>query len=455
MWQNLSLRGRINLLLALVLALGLGINIARLVIEAGPRVQAEDQSVIRLAREFIETIVPGLNEAPDPDARLNQIVSDLRRLRHVSITRQDDTSKTWPDLLSPDDNSDARSPPAWFVALVHPEKTAVTVPITIRGKPESLVITSLPNDEMAEIWDGIVTQLQVGTAIAVALFLITMTVVGRALAPLQALAQAMSEIEAGHYDARVAPGGAPELAAICTRLNHLAATLGEAVEDKRKLAERAVSLQDIERKEIARELHDEFGPYLFTLRAHAGALMRLAEAPDPEAKAVRKHGGAILEQANALQQFNRRILERLRPVGLAELGLREALGALLRLWSESHPDVIIETAISPVLGETGETADLTIYRTVQEALTNVFRHAQATAVNVTIEPAEAATGVRGNRGCARVRVRDNGQGLKPDHALGLGLIGMRERILALGGTLTVASGEGGVTVEALVPTQAH
>jgi two-component system sensor histidine kinase UhpB len=453
MWQKLSLRSRINLLLALVLALGLGVNIARLVIEAGPRVQAEDQSVIRLAREFITTIVAGLNEAPDPDARLNQIVSDLSRLRHVSITRQDDTTKT-SSRTEPPGDSDARSPPAWFVSLVHPEKTAVTVPITIRGKAEALVITSLPNDEMAEIWDGIVTQLEVGSAIAVALFLITMTVVGRALAPLQALARAMTEIEAGHYDARVEPGGAPELAAICSKLNHLAATLGEAVEDKRKLAERAVSLQDIERKEIARELHDEFGPYLFTLRAHAGALMRLAEAPEPNADAVRKHGGAILEQANALQQFNRRILERLRPVGLAELGLSEALGALLRLWGESHPDVAIETAISPALGETGETAELTIYRTVQEALTNVFRHAQATAVNVTIEPAEPA-GVRGSSGCARVRIRDNGRGLTPDHTLGLGLIGMRERIWALGGTLTVASGEGGVTVEALVPTQAH
>ena len=90
MWQKLSLRARINLLLALVLALGLAINIARLVVEAAPRVQAEDQSVIRLAREFIETIVAGLNEAPDPDARLNQIVRDLSRLRHVSITRQDE-----------------------------------------------------------------------------------------------------------------------------------------------------------------------------------------------------------------------------------------------------------------------------------------------------------------------------------------------------------------------------
>ena len=88
MWQKLSLRARINLLLALVLTLGLAINVTRLVLEAGPRVQAEDQSVIRLAREFIETIVAGLNEAPDPEARLNQIVHDLNRLRHVSITRQ-------------------------------------------------------------------------------------------------------------------------------------------------------------------------------------------------------------------------------------------------------------------------------------------------------------------------------------------------------------------------------
>src|SRR6476620_1924369 len=160
MWQKLSLRSRINRLLALVLALGLGVNIARLVIEAGPRVQAEDQSVIRLAREFITTIVADLNEAPDPDARLNQIVSDLSRLRHVSIARQDDTSNASPKIES-GAGEDARSPPAWFVSLVHPEKTAVTVPVAIRGKPEALVITSLPNDEMAEIWDGIVTQLQV------------------------------------------------------------------------------------------------------------------------------------------------------------------------------------------------------------------------------------------------------------------------------------------------------
>jgi two-component system sensor histidine kinase UhpB len=453
MWQNLSLRGRINLLLALLLALGLAVNIARQVAEAGPRVQAEDQSVIRLAREFIEMIVADLKDAPDPDAKLNQIARDLTRLRHVSIALRDEAGQA---LTPPraDESDDARAPPAWFVNLVHPEQTAVSVPVSIHGKPGSLVITSHPNDEIAEIWDGILTQLEVGSVIALALFLVMMTVVGRALAPLQSLSRAMTELEAGRYEVRVEPGGAPELAAICTKLNHLAATLGEAVEEKRRLAERAVSLQDIERKEIARELHDEFGPYLFSLRAHATALAKLSEAREPSAESLRKHGAAILEQLNSLQQFNRRVLERLRPVGLAEFGLRQALESLSRLWRESHPDVTIATTISPALGITGETADLTIYRIVQEALTNVFRHAGATSVDVTIEPAGQPGGARDGRGCARVRISDNGRGMEPGQKLGFGLVGMRERILALGGTLNVASGEGGVTVEALVPTAA-
>jgi len=462
MWQKLSLRARLNTILALVLMLGLAINIARLLLEAGPRVQAEDQSVIRLARGFVETLVAGLNESPDPEARLNRIIEDFNRLRHVSITRQQDASEAKPPAA--DDRGDDRErssvpawfvaligPPAWFVALVHPERTSVSVPATINGQPGSLVITSHPNDEMNEIWDGIVTQILIGSVIAAALLLITMTVVSRALAPIGALTDAMTAIERGAYDTRVKPEGPPELAAIGDKLNHLAGVLGDAAEEKRRLAERVVSMQDVERKEIARELHDEIGPHLFALRAHVSSLVRTAESRDPDLAAVRKHGSAIWEQVNALQHFNRRVLEKLRPVGLAELGLREALAALLRLWRETRPDVVIETAISPSLGEAGETADLTIYRIIQEALTNVFRHADATRVEVTVEAAEPSATTRGRRGSVMVRVRDNGSGLLRDHKLGHGLVGMRERVMALGGAVTVASADGGVTVEAVVP----
>jgi two-component system sensor histidine kinase UhpB len=106
----------------------------------------------------------------------------------------------------------------------------------------------------------------------------------------------------------------------------------------------------------------------------------------------------------------------------------------------------VNTDISDALGPIGETAELTIYRVVQEALTNAFRHSGATRVSVTIEP---VSGI-GRGQSARVRVSDNGRGLPPDHKLGLGLTGMRERVMALGGTMTVTSASG-ATVEATIP----
>jgi two-component system sensor histidine kinase UhpB len=171
-------------------------------------------------------------------------------------------------------------------------------------------------------------------------------------------------------------------------------------------------------------------------------LRQLADGSAPDLDALRRHIGAISDQVNALQQSNRRVLERLRPVGLAELGLADALAALTRLWRETHPGVTIETAISPAPGARGETAELTIYRVIQEALTNVFRHARASHVAITVAPAAAAT---------LVRICDNGEGLAADHRQGFGMIGMRERVLALGGSMTVVSTSHGVEGEALSP----
>jgi two-component system sensor histidine kinase UhpB len=454
MWQRLSLRARINCLVALVLALGLIANIARLALEAAPRVQAEDQSVIRLTREVIESVGAGLNEAKDPNARLDKIVADLNRLRHVSIVRQGEGDTPSPKIEARERNDGAGSPPSWFVALIHPERISVSVPVAIADGRETLIITSHPDDEMREIWDGIVTQLTLSVIVALALFAVTSLVVRRALAPLNALSQAMVDIEAGNYRTRVVPAGAPELAALCTRLNHLALTLDGVLEDRRRLAERSVSLQDRERKVIAGELHDEFGPHLFALRAHAGAVMRLAHQNLPGNGALPKHGTAILAQIDALQQFNRRILERLRPVGLADLGLSGAVEVLLRLWREAHQDIVIESQISPALAPLGEIAELTAYRVVQEALTNVFRHAQATTVRVTIEPLsvpKVVATIMPERDSVLVRVQDNGRGLDPDRPGGFGLVGMRERVWALGGVLTVLSDADGVTVEAIIP----
>jgi two-component system sensor histidine kinase UhpB len=264
------------------------------------------------------------------------------------------------------------------------------------------------------------------------------------------LAGAMTKVEAGDYSTRVTPAGPPELAAICRRLNHLVEVLGSAMEDRRQLAGRLVSLQDSERKEVARELHDEFGPYLFALRAHVSSLEAAIGGEGADAKVLLRQCRAMTEQLGSLQHVNRQILERLRPVGLAELGLGEALNGLIGMWRQAHPGISLDLSVSlPSHGALDETTELTIYRVVQEALTNIFRHAGASSVGVSIAPLNSNAG----QPTIRVEVRDNGSGLPTDYKTGLGTIGMRERVSALGGSVSMNSTPEGLVIEALVPAR--
>jgi two-component system sensor histidine kinase UhpB len=449
MWQTLSLRTRLNLLLAAVLLIGLVANIARLVLEAGPRVQAEDQNVIRLAGEFAQALVSGLDENDADDAEL-RVARAFEGLRHIKVSREGGKPRSeLPGEQAPR-GEERRQAPAWFVALVKPEPTVMRFPLTSGGnKLGSLVIRSEPSDEIGEIWDGIVTQLVVGACIALVLFLITAAVVRRALSPLNSLAGAMTKVEAGDYSTRVAPAGPPELAAICRRLNHLVEVLGSTMEDRRQLSERLVSLQDSERKEVARELHDEFGPYLFALRAHVSSLEAAIGGEGADAEVLLRQCRAMTEQLGALQHVNRQILERLRPVGLTELGLGEALNGLVGMWRHAHPDISIDLSVSLPSHALDETTELTIYRVVQEALTNIFRHAGASSVGVSIAPLSSDTGPP----AIRVAVRDNGSGLPTDFKTGFGTIGMRERVTALGGSVTMNSTPHGLVIEAQVPAR--
>jgi two-component system sensor histidine kinase UhpB len=165
---------------------------------------------------------------------------------------------------------------------------------------------------------------------------------------------------------------------------------------------------------------------------------------------MKTQSGAMLDKVNNIQQINRRVLERLRPVGLAEFGLQGALDALLRFWRETHPGMEIETSISASLTGLGETVELTIYRIVQEALTNIFRHARASRVEIIVAPAVDG-GAEGSSHVVVVSVRDDGEGLPADYKQGFGLTGMQERVQALGGSLDVVSTGQGSAVTATLP----
>ena len=210
-------------------------------------------------------------------------------------------------------------------------------------------------------------------------------------------------------------------------------------------------MQDAERKAIAHELHDEIGPHLFGLRARAAVLasrLKKDDLGDVAAAAI-----SICHQVEALQGQNRRILARLRPAALEELGLIAALKALVEQWRKDEPGVALEFSADPRVTELGERASLMAYRFVQEALTNAFRHSQAHRIEVTLAYDEASTteSVRDpTLSGLCIRISDDGRGLAADTTPGMGLLGMRERVRALGGVVAFGNApNGGAVVEAL------
>jgi two-component system sensor histidine kinase UhpB len=182
-----------------------------------------------------------------------------------------------------------------------------------------------------------------------------------------------------------------------------------------------VSLQDDERRDIARDLHDELGPLLFGIRANAVAL----QDGVPQDRNLGASVEAMLESVEALQLANRRILDRLRPLHIRELGLEKSVQTLLQNARSQTPDLKITLRIDSHLNDVDGLLSQTVYRVIQEGVTNVLRHANASEMSV-----EAA--IEGHQ--ISVEISDDGAGFPSEQSFGRGLTGMHERVRALSGS---------------------
>ncbi|MDQ6639415.1 MAG: CHASE3 domain-containing protein [Pseudomonadota bacterium] len=211
----------------------------------------------------------------------------------------------------------------------------------------------------------------------------------------------------------------------------------------KELAQHLQTIREDERSRLARELHDELGALLTAAKLDVARLKsRLGANASADASERIAHLNEALNGGIALK---RRIIEDLRPSSLSNLGLVAALEILLREFAV-RSEIAVVDHLDQV--EVSPAAQLTIYRLVQEALTNVVKYAKATEVVVTL--------LAPNDGGALISVRDNGIGF--DTALPRltrhGLIGMRYRVEAEGGTMRLSSTTGqGTLIEATLPAQ--
>ena len=442
----MSIRARLTIALGLLLLATIIAMISALLFDARHRVETEVSSSVQTAATLLESSLAAIEHDPNHDARVRQLMSRLQDLRHFRLYLQSEGRDSAQQKTS--GSADALA----SLFAVDPGEP-VRLDVRTNGRViDTLVIEPARNDEFLEVLETIRRLAFYAVGLAAAAFTITTWLINRSLAPVHALDAAMHEMEAGNYDVGVPQNGPPEIARICSQLNTLAQTLQRSRAENQRLSTEMVRIQDEERRDIARDLHDELGPFLFAFRATGTALNTQIAAETIDRPRIQILTGDMNSHVQSLQETNRRVLHQLSPVGLTELGLSNALLSNVGLWRR-QPDmctITLETADG--IDALDTTIATTIYRVVQEGLTNAVRHADASLVAITVQFADCVPAQSGAPRSIVVTVLDDGEGVADEIQPGFGLKGMRERVIALGGTLRVErEGNRGTRVEARIP----
>ena len=217
----------------------------------------------------------------------------------------------------------------------------------------------------------------------------------------------------------------------------------ELLQHKSDLLQRLYTAKEDERLALARELHDEMGQTSTAIRTEVAVLQRIGRL-HPEADASVKR---ISESAQHLSQMTRQMLHRLRPPALDSMGLEQALIALCEVWQNSNQKSLCEFNASALPEGLNDYACVTVYRIVQEALTNVTRHANAKHVKVQLTLYEQGL---------HLNIEDDGRGMADTQAVhqGFGLLGMQERVASVAGRMSISSKLGqGVRLAIQIPKE--
>jgi two-component system, NarL family, sensor histidine kinase UhpB len=440
----MSLRFRLNLLISVMFVTILVLGAVLVIHNARRAVFGETQSTAQLALRLLEaaysSATPGGQDALRE--RLRAEMRDFENARHLEVVLIEGDREL---PLADTSRAAAAAAPRWFTRLVEPEAIEFRRPTPGAGGDAEILVRADPSDEIAESWDDARLLLALVLIVSVIANGLLYFVIGRWLKPVERIVAAMDGIEQGDYRARLPAFELPELASVATSFNHMAEVLERSREQNRQLAQRTLAIQENERRALAHELHDELGQSISAIKAVA---VSIGQAKTGEA--VGSGAATIADISSHIYSVVRGMMRRLRPVLLDEFGLVRALEDLVDGWNDRQTEAFCRLVARGRLADLGDAVNITLYRIVQEALTNVAKHAAATQVDVELERAPDGA-------CVRLTIRDNGAGFDSagSPSGGLGLLGMRERVESLQGSCKVATGRGlGVTIAIEIPSGA-
>jgi two-component system sensor histidine kinase UhpB len=431
----MSLRSRIVVAIVLVLLLGSGFGLALAGWQARQWLRGELVSAQASGELAVNRAYADLKRSDAPDRDLRTLIASFDGDRHMQAR-----------LLGPGGGvlavsrlEPTRPPPAWFGALLRQPVASVYLP-SPTGAGEAVELLPVGASDTAAVWPEFLDLALVLALSSIAGGVLIWVLVGQALKPMWTIGQVLPRIGAGDYAAHAPEHGPPELVRLARGVNEMAGRLAAMRAHNRALEEQILTLQDEERADIARDLHDEMGPHLFAANVDAAMTASLIAAGRLDAALAQV--SSIQAAIAHMQRLVRDLLGRLRPTRLVELGLAATVRDLIEFWRARRPEVDFEAELAEDDDGLTPAVQETAYRLVQESLSNAVRHGA---------PSRIAVSIARTTGELRVEVLNDGSSAVATQP-GFGLTGMAERVSSAGGALEAGPAEpGGWRVVACLP----
>jgi len=338
--------------------------------------------------------------------------------------------------------------PAWFAKLdgrlfgqYRPIVTALSVRETNAG---TVTTTVEPSAALRQSWSQVSVAAWVALAMAVGVTFLAVFLIGHALRPVHAIMGKLHKLEQGDRDWRLPAFRTAEFNHMSRAINELAGTLTRMDATRTAMTAKLFQVQEDERRALARDLHDEFGQCLTATLA----LANLIESNAAEQQEMARDARTITKLQQRMFKTLRSTLGRLRAQHVEEIGLEASLRQLFADYNvQSGANAVFRLNASGRLAAIPKHVALNIYRIAQECLTNAMRHGSPTEVRLSVAHTESPTGT------IALSVEDNGGGdaAMLNQSPGNGMLGIRERIAALGGSLFIGQTAVGVRIAAVIP----
>lgn len=386
------------------------------------------EAEIRASEQLVAVLLQANRIPASATEELRQLL-DNAALRHLTVHPIDEHSRG-------SSHSDWRNA---LLGISRAENTGQTIKI---GE-HTLHITANPTSEIDERLDETVRLCITLLFFSGATLLIAWWSADRALTPVRELEAGLQRLAGGEAEAALPGFALREFARVAEAIDTLAGALADSRHAQHQLAQLLINVQEEERHNLARELHDEMGQTLTAIGVTAAFLERNASQLDP-VRVAECAADLRRDLRNGNTQL-KNMLKQLRPHGLDATELTYVLRELVSSWQERVATIDFQLTMPAQLPGLSEKVCLVAYRVTQEALTNVVRHSAARNCWISVDIDDEGL---------HLSIRDNGKGL-PDAAapqMGSGLLGMTERLEMIGGRLTLSGAAGhGLQVDANLP----